>query len=390
MIFSDFHGKKISQLGFGTMRFPTDPDTGLIDEVKTEAMLDAAIKAGVNYFDTAWPYHSGKSETVTAKLLKKYPRDSYYLATKYPGHQVSDRYDPADIFEQQLQKCDVDYFDFYLLHNVNENCIDVYKDPRWGIIDYFIEQKRLGRIRHLGFSTHGGVEMICSFIEEYGEHMEFCQIQFNYLDDTLQNAREKYDLLTAHGIPVWVMEPVRGGKLANLTDGIENTMRALRPDESTAAWAFRWLQQFPNVAVILSGMSSLEQVTDNLNTFNNHYPLNGKELALLEGIAEGMKSSLPCTACRYCTDGCPAEIDIPYMISLYNELSVFPSVTASMRLENIPEDRLPSACISCGQCTSICPQSIDVPEALSKLDSIIKKLPKWTDICRERAAAQQK
>ncbi|MBR4933754.1 MAG: aldo/keto reductase [Clostridia bacterium] len=388
MLYSNFQNKQLSLLGFGTMRFPTT-ETGEIDEVRAEEMIDRAIEMGVNYFDTAWPYHSGMSEVVTARILKKYPRESYYLADKYPGHQTAETYDPADIFEKQLRKCDVDYFDFYLLHNINENCIDVYKDKRWGIIDYFIEQKKLGRIRHLGFSTHGGVKMIEEFLSEYGDHMEFCQIQFNYLDDTLQQAGEKYELLTRLGIPVWVMEPVRGGKLARLSDAVEKTMRALRPEESTAAWAFRWLQQYPNVKVILSGMSNMEQVDDNLNTFEKYYPLNGKELALLHGVAEGMKKTVPCTACRYCTDGCPASLDIPYLVSIYNELSSLPSVTASMRLEGLPGEKLPSACVSCGACSQICPQKIDVPKVLSDLQGILDKLPKWADICRERAAAQK-
>lgn len=388
MLYSNFKDKKLSLLGFGTMRFPTT-ENGDIDEVLTEELIDKAISNGVNYFDTAWPYHSGMSEVVTAKILKKYPRESYYLADKYPGHQTADKYDPADIFEKQLKKCDVDYFDFYLLHNISENSIGVYKDPQWGIIDYFIEQKKQGRIRHLGFSTHGGVQMIEEFLNEYGEHMEFCQIQFNYLDDTLQQAGEKYALLTKHDIPVWVMEPVRGGKLAHLSDAVEKTMHALRPEESTAAWAFRWLQQYPNVKMILSGMSNMEQVEDNIKTFEEYFPLNGKELALLHGVAEGMKKTVPCTACRYCTDGCPIGLDIPHLVSIYNELSSIPSVTASMRLENLPAEKLPSACISCGSCTQICPQNIDVPKVLADLQQMTDKLPKWADICRERAAAQK-
>ena len=388
MLYSNFKDKKLSLLGFGTMRFPTT-ENGDIDVPATERMIDKAVSEGVNYFDTAWPYHSGMSEIVTAKILKKYPRESYYLADKYPGHQTAENYDPADIFEKQLKKCDVDYFDFYLLHNVNENCIDVYRDPRFGIIDYFIQQKKLGRIRHLGFSTHGGVQMMEEFLRDYGEHMEFCQIQFNYLDDTLQQAGAKYELLTKHNIPVWVMEPVRGGKLAKFSNAIENTMRALRPDESTAAWSFRWLQQYPNVKMILSGMSNMDQVEDNLKTFDAYYPLNGKELALLHGIAEGMKKTVPCTACRYCTDGCPAGLDIPYLVSIYNELSSLPSVTVSMRLENLPPEKLPSACVSCGACTQICPQKIDVPYVLTDLQKIVDKLPKWADICRERAASQK-
>lgn len=387
MIYNDLLGNNVSLLGFGTMRFPTKD--GKIDYAATEALIDRAISEGVNYFDTAWPYHSGESEVVTAKILKKYPRDSYFLASKYPGHQTAEVYDPADIFEKQLKKCDVDYFDYYLLHNVNENCIDVYRDKKWGIIDYFIKQKELGRIRHLGFSTHGGVKMISDFLDEYGDHMEFCQIQHNYLDDTLQDSRGKYELLTSKEIPIIVMEPVRGGKLAKLPEKTEEVMETLRPGCSTASWAFRWLMNFSNVKVILSGMSDMTQLNDNLDTFSELSPLSGKECTLLEDVAQSMKNSLPCTSCRYCIDGCPMGLDIPYMISIYNEMATFPSFMATMRLESLPEDKLPSACISCGACTKICPQNIDIPTALSKLHEMASNTPRWADICRERAAAQK-
>jgi len=387
MIYSNLLDKKVSLLGFGTMRFPTVD--GKIDFEQTEAMIDKAIANGINYFDTAWPYHSGESEVVTAKILRKYPRESYYLASKYPGHQTAEKYDPADIFEKQLKKCEVDYFDFYLLHNINENCIDVYRDKRWGIIDYFIKQKELGKIKHLGFSTHGGIQMITEFLDEYGEHMEFCQIQHNYLDDSLQNSRGKYELLTERGIPVIVMEPLRGGKLAKLPEKAENAMEALRPGCSTASWAFRWLMNFPNVKVILSGMSDMSQLDDNIATFSELTQLTENECAILEDAANGMKNVLPCTSCKYCVDGCPMGLDIPYMISIYNEMSTFPSFMATMRLEGFPEDKLPSACIACGACTQICPQNIDIPATLSKLDEILKSSPKWADICRERASAQK-
>lgn len=388
MIYRDFGDKKISLLGFGAMRFPTKDD-GSIDYDKTEAMIDRAFAAGVNYVDTAWPYHSGDSERVVGRILSKYPRESYYLANKYPGHQSADSYDPKTLFETQLEKCKVDYFDFYLLHNVYENSVGVYTDPKWGIIDYFIEQKKAGRIRHLGFSTHGGVKMIEEFLDRYGEHMEFCQIQFNYLDDTLQDAGEKYHILTERGIPVWVMEPVRGGKLAKLNESVEAKLREMRPGESTASWAFRWLQDYPNVCVILSGMSNMEQVLDNLDTFESASPLTDEEKKYIASVAEGMKNSLPCTACRYCIDGCPMELDIPHLISLYNELRYQASFLTAMRLDGYDENKLPSACIGCGACSSICPQKIDIPAALADMTQIMKKLPKWADLCRERAALQR-
>ena len=215
MIYKAFQDLQLSQLGFGTMRLPLREDKS-IDEELAAAMTDAAIRQGVNYFDTAWPYHSGKSETVIGKILQNYPRESFYLADKFPGHQIAPAYDVADIFERQLKKCGVEYFDFYLLHNVYENSIGVYEDARWNIIPYLLEQKKNGRIRHLGFSTHAGLPALEQFLQRHGEEMEFCQIQLNYLDWTLQDAKGKYELLTQRGIPVWVMEPVRGGKLAKL------------------------------------------------------------------------------------------------------------------------------------------------------------------------------
>ena len=216
MLYSDFQGKKLSLLGFGAMRLPESD--GKVDEAAVEAMVRTAIERGVNYFDTAWPYHAGMSERVMGKVLSKYSRESFYLADKYPGHQIMKDMDPARIFEEQLRRCQVEYFDFYLLHNVYEKSIDTYLDPDLAVLDYFREQKRLGRIKHLGFSTHARLETMERFLDICGEDMEFCQIQLNYLDWTLQDAKAKYDMLTARGIPVWVMEPVRGGKLANFTD----------------------------------------------------------------------------------------------------------------------------------------------------------------------------
>ena len=387
MIYSDFQDKKLSQLGFGAMRLPTNAD-GSIDEAQVAQMTAYAMEHGVNYFDTAYPYHEGESERVMGRVLSKYPRDSWYLATKYPGHQIlSNGYDPAAIFEEQLKKCGVEYFDFYLLHNVNEKSMEVYLDPRWGIIDYFKEQKRLGRIKHLGFSCHAETKGLKEFLDACGEDMEFCQIQLNYLDWTLQDAKGKYDLLTERGIPVWVMEPVRGGRLAKLSDAEEAKLKALRPDDSIASWGFRFLQALPNVKMVLSGMSSMEQMADNVKTFSEDKPLTAEETALLLDIAEGMKDSIPCTACRYCCDGCPAGLDIPGLISTYNELRFSPAVNVAMRIEFMPEDKKPTACIGCGQCTRMCPQNIDVPGALKDFVEKLSKLPNWAEICRQREAA---
>ncbi len=390
MIKNELFGRELSLLGFGCMRLPTNQD-GTIDEQQVREMTRLAIEGGVNYFDTAWPYHEGESERVMGRVLSEYPRESYCLATKYPGHQIlSNGYYPAEIFEKQLEKCGVEYFDFYLLHNVYERSIDTYLDPKWGILDYFREQKRLGRIKHLGFSTHAQAAGLEKFLDICGEDMEFCQIQLNYLDWTLQGAKEKYELLTERGIPVWVMEPVRGGKLADLGEENNRKLKALRPEESIAAWGFRFLQELPNVKMILSGMSDIEQMQDNIKTFEKRLPLSDSEKTLIFDIADRMKNSIPCTGCRYCVDGCPMQLDIPMLLATYNELRFSPSVNSAMRVEFLPDDKKPSACISCGKCARVCPQNIDIPQQMKNFTEKLSQMPSWAQICREREAAQQK
>ena len=376
MIYRNFKDKKLSALGFGTMRLPLVEGSKTIDQAAVENMTDLAMAAGVNYYDTAWPYHDGNSETSIAKALAKYPRDSYYIADKYPGHQIAETYDPADIFEKQLVKLGTDHIDFYLLHNVYEKSYEVYNDPKWGIVDYFIEQRRLGRIRHLGFSCHAELPTLTEFLDRYGDEMEFCQIQLNYLDWTLQNAKAKYELLTSRGIPVWVMEPLRGGLLA-------------RQPDATAAQAFRWLQSLPNVTVVLSGMSSVAQMEDNLKTYEAEDPISGEDVDKLMAVADRLKNSIPCTACRYCCSQCPQELDIPRLIASYNDLKVVTSLAPLMMVESLPEDKRPSACLGCGACAQMCPQNIDIPSVMADFASRLAKLPSWEQTCRERAAAQK-
>lgn len=389
MIYSDFNGLKLSLLGMGTMRLPTNEDN-TINESETEKIFDYLIENGVNYFDTAYPYHGGMSEVVTGKLLKKYPRDSYYLATKYPGHHIAKSYDPEATFEEQLEKCGVDYFDFYLLHNVYENSIGTYMDPQWGILDYFIEQKKKGRIKFLGFSFHGRVETLEKFLDYCGDEMDFCQIQLNYLDWTMQNAKTKYKMLTDRNIPVWVMEPLRGGRLVNLDPFDAKMAWEMRPRESIAACAFRWLQCLPNVKMILSGMSTMEQAIDNAKTFREKQKLSLKESERLLTMAEGMKKNVPCTSCRYCCDGCPVGLDIPLLINVYNEIRFQPTLTASMQLDVIDDSKLPPSCIGCGKCAKACPQKIDIPEIMKDFTERLKTLPRWADVCRQRDLERKK
>ena len=385
MIYNEILNAKLSLLGFGAMRLPEKD--GAIDEAQVEEMVAYAMEHGVNYFDTAYPYHGGMSERVMGKILNKYPRDSFYLADKYPGHQILENYDPAEIFEEQLRRCGVEYFDFYLLHNVYEKSLETYLDPRWGLLDYFREQKRLGRIKHLGFSTHGRLELMERFLNICGEDMEFCQIQLNYLDWTLQNGKEKYELLERHGIPVWVMEPVRGGKLAIFTNF---EMEEMLPDVSTASWGFRFLQGLPNVKMILSGMSNTEQVKDNVHTFEERNPLTEEQTELVFKIAKEMKNAIPCTGCLYCFDGCPMGLDIPTMMSICSDIRFAPVVNSVMMIQALPEEKKPEACIACGKCTTVCPQGIDIPGVMKELAERLEKIPNWVDICREREAQQRK
>ena len=387
-----FKGLNLSLLGFGAMRLPLTGSerNAPIDERLVNEMVRYMHERGVNYFDTAYNYHGGQSESVTARALKQFPRDSYYLATKYPVHMISASYDPSMVFEDQIKKCDVDYFDFYLLHNVYENSMHTYTDPQWGIIDYFLEQKKNGRIRHFGFSSHGYIENLKQFVDQYGDVMDFCQIQLNYIDWALQDAKAKYELLTDMNIPVWVMEPVRGGALANMPDGTDRKLKALRPDESVASWGFRWLQALPNVKMIISGMSNMDQVVDNVKTFTLDKPLSPDEIELLYQVAAELRDSIPCTACRYCCDECPQGLDIPTLLGLYNEARLSSAVTISMRLDAMPEAELPSACTSCGACSKMCPQNIDIPSAMKEFVEASTKLPSWAEICRQSDLAAQK
>lgn len=417
MLTNDFLGDNIARLGFGAMRLPIiDGDASNVDQATLDAMVDTAIKAGVNYFDTAYPYHGGMSEIALGHSLARYPRDSYFFATKYPGHQIADTYDPAAIFEEQLTKCGTEYFDFYLLHNIYEASIEVYLDEQWGIADYFVEQEKNGRIRHLGFSCHGRPETLKRFLDygarKYAELeqrdpktaalfaganiMEFCQIQLNYLDWTLQDAAAKTALLESMNIPIVVMEPLRGGKLARLNDAQMQQLNASAldganpPARSAVEWALRWLLGIPNVKTILSGMSDLAQVEENCRIFQESVPLSEVEEGVLMDVAESLKGGVPCTACRYCVDSCPQEIDIPMMMNAYNDLQFDTSFTVSMQMDAVPEGQRAQDCIQCESCVQMCPQGIDIPTVLEDLAATLDKMPKWADLCREREEAAAK
>ena len=375
MIYRGFQGKQLSNLGFGAMRLPViNGNDAVIDEAAALEMVEEAYRSGINYYDTAWGYHGGNSELVMGKALARYPRDSFYLATKFPGYDSANWGKVTEIFEQQLQKLQVSYFDFYLFHNVCEMNIDAYlDDKKYGIYSYLMEQKKNGRIRHLGFSAHGSIETMTRFLEAYGKDMEFCQIQLNYLDYQFQDAKGKLELLEKYDIPVWVMEPLRGGRLCRLTEEEAATLTAAR-EESVVSWAFRFIQSIPNVKVILSGMSNMEQLNDNIAIFAEDKPLNGQELDAVKKVADSMLSqkTLPCTACHYCVSHCPMELPIPEIISLYNEHAFTGGgFIAPMALMTFDENKKPSACVGCQSCEAVCPQNIKIA---GMMQDFVKKL----------------
>lgn len=375
LIYREFQDLKLSALGMGAMRLPViDGNDSKIDYAETEKMISYAIENGINYYDTAWGYHNGNSETVIGKALSKFPRETFYLADKFPGYDLSNMDKVEEIFEKQLEKCKVEYFDFYLFHNVCEMNIDAYLDEKYHIFDYLMRQKDNGRIRHLGFSAHGSCDVIRRFLEKYGKYMEFCQLQINYIDWSFQNAKEKVELLSEYNIPVWVMEPLRGGKLAKLSPDTEIQLKKIRPNEKAPSWAFRFLQSIPGVKVILSGMSDFEQLKENIKTFETDEPLDYNEMEQLLSITRSsIKETLPCTACRYCVSHCPKGLDIPTLIELYNEHKFTGGgFIAPMALMAIPNEKHPDACVGCKSCEAVCPQQIKISEAMEDFVSKLK------------------
>ena len=379
MIYNDYKGLQLSALGMGAMRLPlvggNDAD---INEEETQRMVDYAMAHGVNYYDTAWGYHAGNSELVMGRALKRHPRENFYLATKFPGYDLSNMPRVKEIFQKQLEKLQVDYVDFYLIHNVCELNIDAYlREEQYGIYGYLMQMKAEGRIRHLGFSAHGSYEVIERFLERYGEGMEFCQLQLNYLDWDFQEARRKVELIRSHGLPVWVMEPLRGGRLCHLEPRHAERLARLRPDETPAGWAFRFLQTI-GATMVLSGMSDMEQMQQNIATFETFQPLNEEEMKTLLAVADEMvrPGMVPCTACHYCTTHCPQELDIPSLLALYNEEKFTGGgFIAPMALMTYPEDKRPDACLGCGSCAAVCPQQIDIPGALADFSELLRKSP---------------
>ena len=390
MYYREISGVKVSALGMGNMRLPKIEGQGeKIDWEKAREIIDYAMSHGITYYDTAYRYHGGESERFIGEALKKYPRDSFLLASKFPGHMMEKKGNGVmgftsmlaghpdstvdGVFREQLEKCQVDYFDFYLLHNVSEKSLAVYNDPEVGVVDYLLKQKAEGRIRHLGFSTHAvSAATIDEFLTKYEGVFEFVQIQLNYLDWKLQDAKSKVEVIAKHGLKIVVMEGIRGGRLAVLPEAQTEKLKAAREEDSPARWALRWLQSIPEVAVVLSGMSSLEQMKENVETFESPNPVSGEEKALLAEVADSMLSWVPCTACRYCTEGCPMELEIPKIISAYNGVKNGDHM-ARYNPDEADPALDPRKCIGCGACASICPQGIHIPEIMREFSGMLAR-----------------
>ena len=364
MEYKDYRGQQVSRLGMGAMRLPCqDGETfgANIDYAPAEAIIDRAIAGGITYFDTAYVYHGGNSESFLGKaLVSRYPRDSFTLATKF---NLRAEPDFEKTFETQLERLQTDYIDFYLLHAVMDNSAEGYLAS--GCIDYFQEQKERGRIKNLGFSSHASPAVLRDFLTK--ANWDFTQIQLNYLDWKYSTAREEYEILEAAGVPVVVMEPCRGGKLANLTPAVNEMLRAAHPDWSIASWAFRWLRTLPQVQVVLSGMNTPEQVDDNVATFSDPVALSAEDERVLWEACEAYHTELvvPCTECRYCVEGCPMQIDIPAMLAKYNRFRLGSGGALKETLEL--EGGMAADCVGCNQCVDVCPQGIDTPAILAEI-----------------------
>ena len=364
MIYSDFKDIKVSRLGMGNMRLPSltgEKGNFPLDYSESARMIDAAIKGGVNYFDTAYVYQNGDSERCVGEAMKRYPRDSYYLATKFNFRANPDY---RAVFAEQLERLQTDRIDFYLLHCMTERNIEDYLSC--GCIEYFEQMKKEGKITYFGFSSHARPDTLRRFADAH--KWDFAQIQMNYLDWEFSTAEEEYNILTERNIPVVVMESVRGGRLSSLTPQLDEELKKAQPTWSVSSWAFRWLMTHDNVLTMLSGMSTMEQVEDNLKTFEKDNALSKEQSDYIIDVAHRFKAgfTVPCTACRYCTPNCPMQLDIPSLLKVYNDYK-YDGGWSNGYLKDFAEDKMPSCCVGCGTCVEHCPQNIEIPSYMAKL-----------------------
>ena len=368
-------GIEASLLGFGVMRLPiSNGNDADINVPEAEKMFDLAIANGVNYFDTAVFYHSGNSEKVMGELLKKYPRESLYYATKLPVGHVKEEGDVFKVFESQLENLQTDYIDFYLLHGIGENEIEPIK--KFKILEKLEQLKAEGKIKYIGFSFHGSLESFKKTIEIYD--WEFCMIQLSYIDTENQQGIEGYNILAEKNIPAMIMEPIRGGNLASFNDEIGKVFKPFNANgESYTSFALRWLANFPNVKVILSGMSTLEQVAENAKILENPKPMSDAEIEMLARVKEMLETtkSIGCTACRYCMP-CPENVNIVDSFAHYNN-SRFHNVHGGLKWfmgEARNSKTNPELCTHCGACSAKCPQALDIPKLLNDVVELYEEV----------------
>ncbi len=361
-----FKDIELSRLGMGNMRLPQTPD-GKIDLVASQEILDYAMAQGINYYDTAHVYNNGGSEECLGHCMKKYPRDSYYLATKF---NIGANPNYKEVWEQQLKRLQTDHIDFYLIHCLLDNNIDKYIES--GAIEFFLDLKAQGKITYLGFSSHASVETLRRFADHHD--WDFAQIQLNFYDWMYGSTKEEYKVLEERNIPIMVMEPVRGGRLASLTPETEALLKEANADWSVASWALRFVKSLPNVQVILSGMSNMEQIIDNVATFSDGHALDEEEKRILFDVCEKFKNQIqiPCTGCRYCVDTCPMKINIPEYMKLMNSYKA-DGAGALHRYDSVETEGKATDCLTCGLCMTHCPQNIEIPNHMSALSKLVRK-----------------
>lgn len=363
--------KDVSLLGFGCMRFPT-LENNEVDIKKAKEMVDFAVSKGVNYIDTAWPYHGGKSELIVKEIIKDYDRESFYLADKLPLWECKTNEDIDRIFHKQLEKCGVEYFDFYLIHAVNKERYD--QVIELDVIKQLEEFRNQGKIRNIGFSFHDDLTTFKKWVDLYD--WDFVQIQLNYMDIKHQQGMKGYEILTKKDIPVIIMEPVKGGSLVKFNEDIESLLKNERPNDSIASWGFRWVGSLPNVKVILSGMTTMEQVEDNIKTFTDFEALSDKEHEIINQVREEILalSKVDCTSCNYCMP-CPHGVDIPRNFRVFNTHSMYKNdgyvkwVSGQMKEQGVFADK----CIECEECIPKCPQQIQIPRELRNFEDYLKE-----------------
>ncbi len=358
--------KDVSLLGFGAMRFQQikDGDKDIIDFETSAKTIDYAYEHGVNYYDTAYVYHNGESEVFLGKALKKYPRESFYIADKMPMWELKSEEDNERIFNEQLERLDMPYIDFYLMHSLGRYNFD--QALKYNTYDFLKKKQAEGKIKYIGFSFHDNADVLREIVDKY--EWDFAQIQLNYLDWETQNAKEQYEILTNKGIPAIIMEPVRGGALANLCDSANKLFTDAKPDKSIASWAIRYAATHENVLTVLSGMSDMSQVVDNINTLTNFQSITDDEMAIIESAAEiyRNRNTIPCTGCQYCMP-CPVGVEIPTLFKMFNEYAVKLDPDGFKRAYKTLDGGMKS-CIKCGACEGLCPQSIKIRDILETFE----------------------